>query len=684
MPDGTVITNVPEGVTQAELLRGYAAMNKGAEPAPSEGSYLSNPLVRLAKGMKDPIDAGAQMIPRALNTLLRRGLPQDIDVGGPTQAVSDWLVSQTRDVDRDISESEKEYQAAQKKAGTGFDAMRLTGNVLSPANAIPTKAIPLGGFATPTKAFGTGVISGAVGSEMQPVTDEAKQADFAATKTKQGALGGAVGGPLSAVTTKIAQVVTPAVVRFFGKVPADKLTDAQIDVGIRKALDGARIDANELSPEIFAEVREQVRQGLSTGRQIDVPSAARLADAKAIGIDLTKGQATRDPMQYAREVNLRGVENVGEPLTVRFQRQGSQLRDTLGGLAGNAQEPYRAGGQIMGALKSIDDELSGGVTKAYRDVRASTGKDASLPMQGLAQDAARIVDDFGDAVPSAIRSRLARFGILEGQGQQQTKLFTFDEAEKLLQQINAHDGPRTDDAVKNALGQLRASVKRAVTDSGDDIYGGARGMAAQRFQMLDEIPAMDVASRGGMAEEDFVNKHILNGKTGEVLRMGSLLRQKNPEAFTEARSQIGTALQRAAYGENAAGDKIFKPEEFAKALRTIGTDKLLAFYSPAEVETLQRVARVGASIYSHPDRAAVNTSNNSAWAMNILQKLPMGGATLALAKAGANVVGRDRAVKSALAADVPAQFSPEIEAEVSRYLAPMTLGAGVGLGAMFR
>lgn len=643
--------------------------------------YLSHPLVRIAKGLKDPIDAGAQMIPRALNVILRRGLPQEHDMGGLTQALSDWLVGQAKGVDADVAAAEREYQGAQKRAGTGFDAMRLTGNVLSPANA--AKAIPVGGFTTAGRAAKTGAAAGGMGAAMQPVVNEADQENFGVTKAAQTGLGALVGAPVSAVTTKLFQAVMPAVSQFFGRANVERLSDADIDVGVRKALEGAKINPREISPEVFNALREQVRQGLATGRQIDIPAAARIEDARSIGIDLTKGQATRDPMQYAREVNLRGVEGVGEPLTVRFQQQGGRLREQIGELAGTGQEPYRAGGKIMGALKDVDDRMASDASAAYRKVREGTGKDATLQLQGLSQDAARIVDDFGDAVPGAIRQRLAKFGILEGQGTQ-SKVFTADEAEKLLQQINAHDGPRTTDAQRNALGQLRAAVKRAVTEGGDDVYGPARSLAAKRFALQDELPAMEIAARGGMAEEDFVARQIIGGKVGEVRQMGAILQRNNPEAFAEARAQIGAVLQRAAYGENAAGDKVFSPERFAQALRTIGSDKLLAFYTPQEVQQLQTIARVGASIYSHPERAAVNTSNNSAWALNMLQKMPMGGATLSLAKAGANVVGRDRAVKSALAAEVPAQLAPEIEAEVARLLRPTSVGLGVGLGAMFR
>lgn len=689
-----------------------------AEPMTQGDKYLSHPLVRLAKGLKDPIDAGAQMIPRALNILLRRGLPQEYDMGGPTQAVSNWLTGEAKSVDKDIADSEREYTQARAKSAPatisslvtgkndpGTDWMRIAGNVLSPANAIPAKAIPIGGFSTLSRAAGTGAVAGAMGGLLQPVTDES--ADFGATKGMQAGAGAAGGAVLSPIVTKLAQVVIPTVSRFFGSVSPSKLSDADIDVGIRKALDGAKINPRELPAEIFNGLRDQVRQGLATGRNIDIPAAARVSDAKGLGVDLTLGQATRDPMQYAREVNLRGVENVGEPLAIRFQQQGGKLRGTLDDLSGEGNA-FQAGEKIKGALAAEDAARQGKADVLYRGFRELAPDVTSQNPQAWAS---RLMDRLeenmvGGALPADHIARLNKIATgqfpltpstlhqmyvstnaaLRGaQGSSKTALGIFksslDDEMMALAEANARQAAPPGSMVP--FGVTTPEVANSESLRALQSLKLGRKEVAQRYGQQEEVPAIK-AALDDVSGEDFVKRFLLNGKTGEVLRMGTILRKNDPEAFSAARSQIGQALQRSAFGENPAGDKIFRPESFAQALRTIGDEKLMAFYTPAEVDTLKQVGRVGAYIYSHPDRAAVNTSNNSAWALSILQKLPFGGATLSLGKAALGAATRDRSVKSALAAEVPAQLSPEIEAEVARLLSPSLVGVGVGAGVPFR
>ena len=708
MPDGTIISNVPDGITQSELLDGYARLNKQqAQPSQSE-SYLSNPLVRMAKGLKDPIDAGAQMLPRALNTILRRGIPQEHDLGGPTQAVSNWLSGEAKSVDADIASSEKEYRAAQAKAKTGMDAMRFAGNVLSPANVLPAKMIPAGALSGLGQAAKTGAIAGGSGSAMQPITDARDQESFGTAKAVQTGGGVAAGAVLGPVTAKLAEVIVPRVTKLFGKVPAERLSDKEIELGIRSALDGAKIESKTLPPEVFESLKAQVRQGLATGRQIDVPAAARQADAQSLGIDLTLGQSTRDPLQFAREQNLRGVENVGEPLMLRFQDQGTKLRGGLGKITGPGSDPYRAGETIKGALRSADEEMASKADLLYQSFREMAPNVQSQNPQAWAS---KVMDRLegemvGGALPADYISRLNKISTGKFPLTPSTLHEMYRNANRDLkgaQGASKHAIGLFKSALDDEMMALAESAARKPAAPGSMVREGViapevansdslravqalklgRKQVAERYGQQEAMPAMR-AALDDVSGEAFVKQQIIGGKTSDVFRLGSMLKQTNPEAFVEARSQIGSALQRAAFGEDAAGSAGFRPDEFAKALRTFGREKLLAFYSPDELKTLETIGRVGANVYAHPDRAPVNHSNNAAWAMSILEKLPLGGMTLSLGRAALDAATRGQAVKGALAAEVPSKLAPEIEAEVSRYLTPALVGGGVGLGAMFR
>ena len=133
----------------------------------------------------------------------------------------------------------------------------------------------------------------------------------------------------------------------------------------------------------------------------------------------------------------------------------------------------------------------------------------------------------------------------------QRKLFTVEEAEKLLKVINANQS--NDPSTNTALAALRDSVKRAVTTEGgaEDVFGGARKLAADRFRLQDAVPALEASASGRANPDKFVDTFIVSksAQTGQVQKMASLLKESDPAAFREARTQIGAYLQRKAFGE---------------------------------------------------------------------------------------------------------------------------------------
>lgn len=643
------------------IERQLAKINLPAAMDDLRGSKLYG----LMQGMADPVAGAVQ--------LAANQLP---DITGIPGAVN-----------KRIAEQNQQYETARAARGReGFDFARLGGNVASPANIVPARALTLpGAFSSVGRMAGAGALGGGAGAAMQPVTDPKDQENFWTTKAVQTGAGALTGAALTPAVGKLAEIVVPRVMRFFGNTPADKLTPDDIEGAIRRAFKDAKIEVSEMDPAVLDGVRAQVRQSLAGGKTLDISAAARKAEFESLGMKPTLGQITRDPTQYAREVNLRGVEGVGEPLQVRFTQQGQAIRDRLGNIVGEADEVNRAGERVMGALRAADEVKRKGVSQAYGAVRAATGKDADVPLQGLAQDAADIAHRYGDALPSGVRNQLGDFGILPAQPGKQTKVFTFDESEKLLQSINRMRS-KTDDARNSALDELSSAIKRA--NSEVDVAGGPyatpRALAKERFDMQDAIPALKAAVQGDIAPEDFVRRFVTGGKVDDVVRMGELLRKNDRAAWADARSQIGAEIQRAAYGEDAAGSKVFSPERYAKKLREIGTDKLRAFYSAEEVKNLKSIERVGAYIYSHPERAAVNTSNTSGALMSLLQRLPFGNQTLSLGQAAAGAIQRGSRVKTSMAANVPEEtlgIGADLERQIADYLGRSSVNRGSASGS---
>lgn len=188
---------LPDGLSQDEALsRIKASLEPTPQPdanAPSSGFLM---------GLKDPISAGAQMLPRALGYAASLG-------GTKPNSLSELLYKEAQRVNKMVQSEEQAYQAQREKAGeSGFDVARLGGNILNPANIVPaTRAAQLARGAG-VNMLGQTVAAGAVGGALQPVV----QGDnFAEQKAEQIGLG-AVTAPIGEKLVKgVSRVMNPLV-----------------------------------------------------------------------------------------------------------------------------------------------------------------------------------------------------------------------------------------------------------------------------------------------------------------------------------------------------------------------------------------------------------------------------------------------------------------------------------------
>ncbi|BAN24643.1 hypothetical protein [Caballeronia insecticola] len=430
-------------------------------------------------------------------------------------------------------------------------------------------------------------------------------------------LGGATGVGAGSALTATARAFGNVAGRFTTPPMSPSAAATKADIGVDRAVSdlgpqgGALFTPTEIDP-----LKQQVAAQIQQNPGVSPVAAVRSQDFRNLGMQPTLGQITRDPMQYAQEMNIRGIPEVGAPLTQRFNTQNTQLQQNLFGLSGRPSDAYTAGTQLQTTLKSIDEQMASNVRAAYDAARASSGKNLDVPLSGVAQDYAQVLNDFGDKVPSGVRNNFNQIGLMGGT---QQKTFTIENAENLLKVINANQS--NDPATNAALATLRTSVKNAVLSADDQggVYAPARQLAAQRFALQDSIPALEAASNGSVAPDDFVRRFVLNGKTNDVMSLADLLKQHNQSnTFQELRNQVGGQLSQAGFGANPAGDAKFGPVPYANALRNMGDTKLGAFYSPDEIAQLHTIGRVGGYMNSFPSAAPVNTSNTASALASVL------------------------------------------------------------------
>lgn len=660
----------PEFDTVAEAYKAARAAPEQAEPTgPTlrQKVQASAPM-RLVQGMRDPIDAGAQLLPRGLEFITSAG-------GYAPNPVSEFFGAEAQKVDTGIAENERAYQQARTATGQqGMDIARFGGNVASPANLAIAARLPvatsLGG------RIWQGAALGGAGGALQPVNVE-ENPDFVETKRGQMALGAIYGG--------VATPALGAVGDRVGKFVASKLSSMRgpqittINQTTEEFARSSGLDWDSMAAPQREALQQQVIAAAKQYAGNDPKVAARIADFKQLDMPYTLGQVTRDPLQFATEKNLTQLAGTGDPLRERFMQQGAQLQQRVGNFAAGANEAQTAGQKLALALRNYDEKLSKGVGAAYKQAREAAGKDAEVPMQGLAQDFAEVLDTFGDKVPSGVKQNFAKYGLgTDGAGTTQRKLFTVEEADKLLKVINANQS--NDPATNSALSSLRSAVKKAVVqDAGvEDVFTPARTAAAQRFKLQEAIPALEASANGTVNPDTFVQNFILgkSAQTGQVKQMAAVLKENSPEAFAEAKVQIGAYLQRKAFGENLAGDKPFSPERFQTALRELGTEKLSAFFTPDEISQLQRVARVGSYIEAVPNASKPNVSGNWGAITNMATNFPGVPQSLALVNALRNSASNQMNVNRALSGNVPRQLSADEVRLLSRALATGGLASG--------
>ena len=157
--------------------------------APGKGFAL-----RTLRGVRDPIDAGAQM--------LVRGVEAAIPDSWTT--LDQWAKREVARVDDINRGAEKDYQQNWRGGDTGFDGARLVGNLI--AGAPVAAALPAGAGLSLAARTGLSALGGGVAGTLQPVTNTE---DFWTEKAKQAGTGAAFGAVAAPITAGIARILSP-------------------------------------------------------------------------------------------------------------------------------------------------------------------------------------------------------------------------------------------------------------------------------------------------------------------------------------------------------------------------------------------------------------------------------------------------------------------------------------------
>ncbi len=630
-------------------------------------------------GAYDPLVGAGQLVQNVMPDFamnLGRKLTDPIVnavMGGEPKDTSN---TSTAEFNQMVGRREQMIQARNAAGGdTGLDWWRVGGTVANPMSWMPAGA---GQVESAYQAISQGAKAGLFQALMQPVT---APGNFAVQKVTQEGLGAATGGALGGALYGLSKGFSAAsqFVRQRLNVGDSAAVAGAAERTVNETLNAAKIDPAKVDPDVYGAMRQEVADAIKAGVDPDPTVMIRRADAAALPVpitNVTRAQLLSDPMKWAQEHRLSGMEGVGEPLSDVLSGQNRALVENLNVMgARNAPSTFDASQKLIDRIESLDRTLSSQVDDAYKAVRNSAGRPAAMntaqfvdrAKNGLTEGRPELADlvSLADHLPESVRK------VYNSVANGEIPL-TVDTAQFLDRTWGQVQRGNIDDASKLAIGKLRSALNDTPIDEplGQEAmaaYKAARALAKQRFDLIDKNPAYKAIQDGvGRAEPDkFFQNFVLGGNVKDVANLKQLV---GPEGTSLIQSAMLGHLKKAAVGVSSDEKAAFSQAGYNRVLQdpVMGPRIQNIFKdSPDLLSQIYRLGRVSETLLKEPAVARVNRSNTAPQAANIMRDmaktelggrlvdmLPGGRAIRHLSQQASEKVAAQKAVNEALSPGV--------------------------------
>lgn len=336
-------------------------------------------------------------------------------------------------------------------------------------------------------------------------------------------------------------------------------------------------------------------------------------EADAHGVQLTKGQATRDPSQFSNEQNTTHAGLVG-----RLNSQNEQLVDALDEIRREASpttvgnDPIDNGQTVVDSLKAYDEPIKADIQAKYKALADAGG--GKIPVNGELfasnADAALARDNNDVFLPPAIRTIIDR-------AKGNTTGFTYNNFENMRTQLATAARSATDGNVRSAVNTVRNELEQLPMEDTagpiKDLADQARASAKARFDAREADPAYDAAvsdvengvkkGQPSALADRFLDKYALG--TAPKANVDLMTSKLDADAQGAVTSHTLNAIRKSAVNPN--GNVL--PNGYNGALQKYGP-KLDSLVAPEVQDRLESLGRVITNAKVAPPGSFVNYSKS--------------------------------------------------------------------------
>lgn len=533
--------------------------------------------------------------------------------------------------DQIVQQRNTDYENARKAAGqTGIDWWRLGGDVANPVNYL---SFGEGAAASVAGRIGQAAQMGGVSTLSQPADNSGVPGGFWWDKTKQTiagvAAGGVTGGLVETAMPALKAVTRTLISKFGTSTPSGAANEA-----VNAAISKAGLDPNNMPAPVLTSMRNEISDALKQGAEPSpVAIANRIkAESLPIPVQLMRGQATGDPMAFAKELNLRGIKGVGEPITTRLQQQNAAFIANLDALGAKDAPDTVAGSQnISSLLQSHWDALDSNKKILYDAVRNSEGQSAKVDQLSVVKNIKNALDTpeashAYDLLPSNIKQTISDMS--DG---------TMDLNVAKLQQLDHVWGQAAagsqDGSVRYAISSARqilndAPIRDNVGQKSLDNYAAAKAAHAQQMSLINPRllngrpnpayqPLMD-AVVNGKAPEKLFNTGFMNTTPSQAAKNMILLKNLDPNSPEIIGRTFMGEIKRQALSSASDERGTVSQTVLNSWARDPVKSRLMANIMPApNVQTFRNLADTVEAAKRFPVASAVNTSNTGSAITNV-------------------------------------------------------------------